>query len=196
VLRQLFRRRARAVRVCCAAVLRIREDDRIVLVESALRPGAFAPPGGVLRHSEALGPLGFDGDSDHHLRGTLPTRSIEGFVRWFESGTGREDGEQCLRRALAGVLAEFGVPGQSLSFDRLGAEVECSAVELRAFEFYDLAPGPARDRLLALAADPRVHTVLSASADEVTAGLVGPAVIAPHARYLTCDNAVAAKDSR
>jgi hypothetical protein len=201
VFRQLFRplfgsRRARAVRVCCAAVLRVREDDRIVLVESASRPGAFAPPGGVLRCSEPLGQLGFAGDNDHHLRGYLPTRSIEAFVRWFESGTGREDGEECLRRALAGVLAEFGVPGQNLSFDRLGAEIECSAVELRGFEFYDLAPGPARDRLLALAADPRVHTVFSASSAQVAAGRVGTAVIAPHARYLTCDNTVVAKNSR
>ncbi|WP_345033200.1 hypothetical protein [Kutzneria kofuensis] len=40
-----WQRRARPVRVCCAAVLRVREDDRIVLVESKTRPGAFAPPG-------------------------------------------------------------------------------------------------------------------------------------------------------
>ncbi|HTI20078.1 MAG TPA: hypothetical protein VL652_03750 [Kutzneria sp.] len=183
---QLFRsRRPQELRVCCAAVLRVREDDRIVLVESAARPGAFAPPGGVLRLSEPLAHLGFAADDDHHLRGSLPTRSIEGFVRWFESGTGREDGEECLRRALAGVLAEFGVPGQNLSFDRLLTQVECSAVELRGFEFYDLAPGPARDRLLALAADSRVHALLSATAAQVAAGRVGTAVIAPHTRYLT-----------
>jgi len=185
---RLFRaRRAQTVRVCCAAVLRVAEDDRIVLVESALRPGAFAPPGAVLRLAEPLGELDFASDDDHHLRGSLSTRSIEGFVRWFESGTGREDGEECLRRALAGVLAEFGVPGQNLSFARLGVEAECSAVELRGFEFYELAPGPARDRLLVLAADPRVHAVVSATAAQVTAGRVGPAVIAPHARYLTCE---------
>jgi hypothetical protein len=185
---QLFRsRRPRAVRVCCAAVLRVWEDDRIVLVESGSLPGAFTPPGGVLRLSEPLAHLGFAADDDHHLRGSLSTRAIEGFVRWFESGTGREDGEECLRRALAGVLAEFGVPGQNLSFARLGIEVERSPVELRGFEFFDLAPGPARDRLLALAADSRVHSVLSATATEVAAGRIGNAVIAPHARYLTSE---------
>ncbi|GAA3438255.1 hypothetical protein GCM10018954_078710 [Kutzneria kofuensis] len=127
--------------------------------------------------------MGFAGDNDHHLRGSLPTRSVEGFVRWFSSGAYREDGEECLRRVLAEVLAELGVPGQNLSFDRLRTEVECSTLELRGFEFYDLV-SPVRDRLLALAADPRVHTVLSASAQEVARGRVGTALVAPHAAHL------------
>lgn len=189
-----WKRRPRPVRVNCAAVLRIREDDRIVLVESASRPGAFAPPGAVLRYTEPLGRLGFDADDDHHLRGTLPISSIEGFVRWFESGTGREDGEECLRRALAEVLAEFGVPGQNLSFDRLRPKIEFSGAELRCFEFYDLV-SPVPDRLLALAADRRVHAVAAVGPVEVAAGRVGSALIAPHTRYLTCDNTMSAKNS-
>ncbi|QUQ62843.1 SMODS-associated NUDIX domain-containing protein [Kutzneria sp. CA-103260] len=188
-----WQRRARPVRVCFAAVLRIRPeqtegDDRIVLVESHSRPGAFAPPGGVFRHDgpEALRRLGFAGDHDHHLRGFLPARSIDGFVRWFDSGAGREDGAACLRRSMAEVLAEFGVPGQNLSFDRMSTEIECSGQELRGFEFHDLVgTSPARDRILALAEDSRVHTVLSATAEDVANGHVGAAVIAPHTAYLT-----------
>lgn len=185
-----WRRRARPVRVCCAAVLRIRDDDRIVLFESRTRLGAFAPPGGVIRYdgpaSDTLGRLGFDCDHEHHLRGTLPTRAIEGFVRWFASGADREDGAACLRRSLVEVLAEFGVPGQNLSFDRFRTEIECSGPELRGFEFYDLVgESSARDRILSLATDPRVHMITSVTAEDVARGHVGAAVIAPHTAHLT-----------
>lgn len=180
----MFRqRRVRSVRVCFAAVLRIRDDDRIVLVESRSRPGAFAPPGGVFGYRrpalDVLGRLGFSSEHGHHLRGSLPTRSVDGFVRWFASGEHREDGPACLRRSLA----EY---GQNLSFDRLGTEVECSAVELRGFEFYDLTgPDQARDRIVALARDSRVHGVMSVTPEEIAAGRVGAAVIAPHTAHLT-----------
>ncbi len=184
-----WQRHVRPVRVCFAAVLRIQDsDDQIVLVESRSRPGAFAPPGGVLRHEEPdeLQRLGFAGDYDGHLRGFLPARSIDGFVRWFDGGSGREGGEACLRRSMAEVLAEFGVPGQQLSFARLSTEIECSGQELRGFEFYDLVgASPARDRILALAKDSRVHCALSVTARDVARGQVGEAVIAPHAAYLT-----------
>jgi len=183
-----WQRRARSVRVSFAAVLRILDNDRIVLVESRSRPGAFAPPGGVLRHDgpDELPRLGFAGDHEDHLRGFLPARSIDGFVRWFDSGAGREEGVACLRRSVAEVLADFGVAGQNLSFDRLSTEIECSGQELRGFEFYDLVgTPPARDRILALAKDSRVHTVFTATAEDVARGHVGAAVIAPHAAYLT-----------
>ena len=202
------------VRVSFAAILRIRDDEGIALFEARSRPGAFTPPGGVFKYfgpaTEVLDRLGFRGDRwtdreadmRHDLRGELPAKSVSGFLRWFESGAYREDADECLRRELTEELTEVGFPAlaadvRHLGFAPLSTEIEGPSMvpgkpyrQLRRFEFYDLVCANhravrLRDRILALAADPRVHTVLAATAADVAHGRAGKALIAPHTAYLT-----------
>ncbi|MFI9384877.1 hypothetical protein [Kutzneria sp. NPDC052558] len=185
------------VRVSFAAMLRIRDGEGIVLFEARSRPGAFTPPGGVFRHfgpaTEVLGRLGFRSDRDD-LRGEVPARSLPELLRWFDSGAYREDAAECLRRELA----EAGFPGlapgvRHLSFARFRTEVEVldrPYRQLRQFECYDLVCADqsalrVRDRILALATDPRVHSALTATPADIAHGRAGAALIAPHAGYLT-----------
>jgi hypothetical protein len=204
----------RHVRVSFAAILRIRDDEGVVLFEARSRPGAFTPPGGVFKHygpaMDVLDRLGFRGDrwadreSDmrNDLRGLLPARSVPGFQRWFDSGAYREDADECLRRELAEELTEVGFPDlaadvRHLSFTHLRTEVEGPwdvpgkpYRQLRRLEFHDLVctgqrAVRLRDRIIALAKDPRVHTVVVATPEDVAHGRAGRALIAPHAAYLT-----------
>jgi hypothetical protein len=202
------------VRVSFAAILRIRDDDGIVLFEAGSRPGAFTPPGGVFKYfgpaADVLDRLGFrperwtDRESDmrNDLRGVLPARSVPEFLRWFDSGAYREDSTECLRRELTEELTEVGFPAlageaPNLSFAHFGTVVEgpCAVPskpyrQLRRFEFHDLVCADQqavrlRDRILELAADPHVHTVLTGSTEDITHGRAGKALVAPHAGYLT-----------
>jgi hypothetical protein len=202
------------VRVSFSAILRIRDDEGIVLFEARSRPGAFTPPGGVFKYygpaADLLEGLDFRGDrwtdreSDmrRDLRGVLPARSVPGFLRWFDSGAYREDAEECLRRELTEELTEVGFPDlaadvRHLSFAHLRTETEGPDPvpgkqyrQLRRFEFHDLVCANQRsvrlrDRIVALAADPRVHTVLAAGAEDILHGRAGRALITPHTAYLT-----------
>lgn len=202
------------VRVSFSAILRIRDDDGIVLFEARSRPGAYTPPGGVYKYfgpaTDVLDRLGFHGDrwtdreSDmrNDIRGVLPARSVPEFLRWFDSGAYREDSDECLRRELTEELTEVGFPAlaadvANLSFTHLRTEVEGPTPvagkpyrQLRRFEFHDMVCANQqavrlRDRILELAADPHVHTVLAATSADITHGRAGKALVAPHAAYLT-----------
>ena len=202
------------VRVSFAAILRIRGDNGIVLFEARSRPGAFTPPGGVFKYfgpaTDLLDRLGFladrwterESDMRNDLRGVLPARSVPEFLRWFESGAYRETAQECLQRELAEELTEVGFPGlaadvPNTGFNQLRTEVEGPSPvpgkpyrQLRRFEFHDLVCVNhrsiwLRDRILGLATDPQVRTVLAATTEDITHGRAGKVLIAPHTSYLT-----------
>src|SRR5882724_5802240 len=91
-------RRERELRVSFSALLRVRDEGRYVLFDTLSRPGLYSPPGGVFKYFEPAGPelerLGFREQwvetrrelmrSD--LRGFIPSRSMRGFRRWFDTG--------------------------------------------------------------------------------------------------------------
>lgn len=110
-----------SIRVSFAAILRIKADDRYVLLETLNRPGAFSPPGGVFKYFwpavRLLEDMGFHEDRidafaermQFDLRGILPAAARREFCRWFASRAYREDTDECLRRELAEELTECGL---------------------------------------------------------------------------------------
>ncbi|URM98733.1 hypothetical protein LUW76_32805 [Actinomadura madurae] len=210
------RRERREMRVSFAALLRIRDDDRHVLLHSPSRPGSFNPPGGVYKYFrpaarilDALGyradraaPLAEDMRSD--LRGFLPASSLGAFQRWFSTGAYREDATECLRRELAEELAESDL--HHLVPDTFGARFEhvrtvvedVSARPGRAYrqvrhlEVYEpILNGDAIARLcrslVASGMDEGVPAVICASSDQIAHGRSGAALIGGHAAYLIGD---------
>lgn len=199
------------VRVSCAALLRLRDDDQYVLVVSGSRPGFFGPLGGVFKFDEgataALDRSGFRGQrlGDRRdrvradLRGFVPARSLFGFLRWFESGSDRETATECLRRELVEELdgvAEVDADVGELRFTLLRVVVEGPRRvpgeryrQLRRLEVHDLAVDdePAarfRRLLLDLARDPAVPSLLVATPDEVAAGWAAGHPLNSHSGYL------------
>lgn len=200
---------SRRVRVSFCALLRIRDDDCFVLFHSINRPGSYGPPGGVYKYVsdgeaqlEKLGfqdepkPTGLIGLMRHDLRGFISSRSIKRFVRWFDSGAGRESATECLRRELVEELAEVNHPEliddvASLEFTPLRVaqmgphhEPGTDYLHLRRFEIYDIATANNetaarfKQRLLELAEDPTTELIVGVGARDIeygrcTAGLIG-----------------------
>jgi hypothetical protein len=206
---------ARQVRVSFCALLRIRDDDRYVLFHAINRPGSYGPPGGVYKydrdgeaHLESLGfqdepkPAGRLADMRHDLRGFINSRSTRAFLRWFDSGAGRESATECLRRELAEELAEVNHPElipevATLEFTPVRVirqsphpEPGSDHLHLRRFEIYDIAvsDNPAathfKHRLLQLAEDPTSPLILAASARDIEYGRHQTKLIGGHTAYL------------
>lgn len=203
----------RTVRVSYSALLRIKDDDRYVLFGSGSRPGAFTPPGGVIKYfapaADFLEHLDFRADRwveraagmRGDLRGLLPARHVPEFRRWFASGAYRECAQECLVREMTEELAEVGFPElaayvPALRFAPLRTKIEGPTAvpgkpyaQLRRFEFYDLvcsdrAAHDLKLHLVGLADDPSVTTVLGATAEDIVHGRAGAALIAPHSAFL------------
>ena len=203
----------RPVRVSLSVLLRIRQDDRYVLVNSTSRPGAFGPPGGVIKYfppaAALLEQLGFAGEiraahvalTAGDLRGQVPARSLRAFLRWFDSNAYRETASECLHREFAEELGEAGlaelagdVPG--LRFGPVRSVVEGPHAvpgqpfrQFRKFVVQELLNADAATvrlaaRLVAAAEDPAVPTVILASRAEITHGRCGPALVSPPSAFL------------
>ena len=90
------------VRVSISVLYRIEIEGEYLLVPSARFPGRFQPVGGVLKAYGSgvseLRRLGvrdddvvpIDSVSDGDLRVRVPGRNLVGFLRWYDSGLGRE----------------------------------------------------------------------------------------------------------
>ena len=201
------------VRVSFAALLRVKDDDAYLLVNSTTRPGFHGPPGGVFKYhdsaDDALDHLGFreqrlESHREHmreDLRGFVPARSALGFVRWFATGCDRETGPECLRRELSeeleGALGDDQLGDvRALTFKRVRTVTEGprrvprqSFRQLRRFEIYDLAvtdeaSARFRRQLIERSRDPSIPALLRASSAEIAAGWCGATPIAPQSAYL------------
>jgi 8-oxo-dGTP pyrophosphatase MutT (NUDIX family) len=201
------------VRVSFAALLRVKDDDRYVLVGSASRPGFYGPPGGVFKYrgtaEAALDEVGFVEERPesqrHHmradLRGYVPAGSLRGFVDWFTRGDDRETATECLRRELDEELgseldATLRACIESLTFVPVRSVMEGprrsrprSIRQLRRLEIYDIAvvdeaAARFRRRLIELGDDPSMPSLVCASNGEITTGWSRGSPVNSHAAYL------------
>jgi hypothetical protein len=201
------------VRVSLSVLLRIRDGDRYVLFRSNTRPGAFGPPGGVIKYYppavRVLDQLGFNAERratredvmKSDIRGLLPARSLGRFLRWFHTGAYREDAMECLRRELVEELTEIDLRQYVPDVANLTADHVRTVIEgpepvtgqdyrqYRRFEIYDLRTTDATalrlaDHLIDAGSSATMPTVLCASREDIAYGRLGDALIAPHAAFL------------
>jgi SMODS-associated NUDIX domain len=197
-------KRNREVRVSVAALLRVCHNGQYLLFHVPFVPNTYGPPGGVIKYQKssrpALDQLEFRDqvvpsllkDMECDLRGFVPARKLSAFVRWFESGVGRESSDDCLRRELAEELEEVGFPDavQDIGLLRFRfirtvtegptADRNTSNLLLRIIAVYELDPehpqsAKADDRLFRLGGCG--DRVLLATSAEIARGRAGNAII-------------------
>ncbi len=107
------------IRISLSALLRIKNEDKYLLIRNKLRPELFGPIGGSLKYySQAktfLDKLEFEADNfskyvdssklKRDLRGFIPAKNLFKFIAWFETRIERE--ENCLHRELKEELLEI-----------------------------------------------------------------------------------------
>ncbi|MGW2562101.1 SMODS-associated NUDIX domain-containing protein [Streptomyces sp. NPDC001514] len=201
-------------RVSVAVLLRLHDEDHYVLFGSVTRPGAFGPPGGVVKYHDSARPtlerLGFEPESRSSdamrldLRGFLPAARVLGFARWLYRGVDREAATECLRRELLEELGEVGhdelAPlAREVGFTPVRRVIDGpmkvageSYRQVRFFEVYDLVldkpdATELRTALLTLAGDPTEPQVIGASRREITRGRAELNVVLPQSAFLTGD---------
>jgi hypothetical protein len=204
----------RDVRVSMSVLLRVRDDDRYVLFHSPSRPGAYGPPGGVVKYfppaAGILETVGFtaerpgsprDGRRQYDLRGFLPASAVRDFLRWFASGAYREHPDECLRRELAEELTDVGLADMTDDLPRLTFAPVRTVTEgpdrvpgkpyaqLRRFEIYDIATADTTTlrftrRLMDAATDDDHPLVLAAGRQAIEHGREATALIGPQTSFL------------
>ncbi|MGW7369529.1 SMODS-associated NUDIX domain-containing protein [Streptomyces sp. NPDC054841] len=211
LLRLLFTPRRR-MRVSVAVLLRLHDEDHYVLFDSLTRPGAFGPPGGVVKYRDTaradLDKIGFEPESriqplmKRDLRGFLSALRVPHFARWLYREEGREPATDCLRRELGEELGEVGHPELSPLAKEVGFTLVRRLIDgplkvagesyrqIRFIEVYDLLPDrpeavELRSALLALAADPAEGRVIGASRQDIALGRAGAHMILPQSAFLT-----------
>ena len=112
--------RSRRLRVSMSQLLSIKVDDKFLLIPSAKR-GHLTPIGGVVRYfpsevSRLEGGVGFEheykkGPERYDLRGYVRGQNFHRFMRWYASGTGRE--QSALTREIEEEFIEIGIPSIS-----------------------------------------------------------------------------------
>ncbi|WP_460071347.1 SMODS-associated NUDIX domain-containing protein [Streptomyces sp. YKOK-I1] len=204
----------RSTRVSVAALLRLHDEDRYVLFDSPTRPGAFGPPGGVIKYHETgrgeLEKRGFRYEERSQavmrcdLRGFLRARRVPRFASWLHDGTGRESATDCLRRELAEESAEVGHPelaplAASVNFTRVRRVIDgplkvagAPYQQVRFLEVYDLVLDrpeavELRSSLLALAADPADRHVVAVGREGIALGREGAHMVLPQSAFLIGD---------
>ncbi|MFJ7957608.1 hypothetical protein ACIQ62_15115 [Streptomyces sp. NPDC096319] len=205
------------VRVSVAVLLRVNDEDHYVLFSSITRPGAYGPPGGVIKYHEAaknrLERLGFEpegrvrAEMRHDLRGFLSALRVLGFARWLHRGEDREAATECLRRELLEELGEVGheelLPlAREAAFRPVSRHIDGplkvpgeSYRQIRFFEVYDLvADKPEavelRATLLGLAADAEEALVIGVTRRDITRGRSRAHVVLPQSAFLSGDRRV------
>jgi 3',5'-cyclic AMP phosphodiesterase CpdA len=115
------------IRVSMAALLRLDNDNKYLLVRSNHRPELFAPFGGVFKYRleaiTSLKDIGFvsehcalnkrvdlEQDLDRDLRGYIARENLELFISWFNLQINREVSVDCLQRELCEELNQAKVP--------------------------------------------------------------------------------------
>ncbi|MCT4357703.1 hypothetical protein M5362_31865 [Streptomyces sp. Je 1-79] len=207
----------RRIRVSVAVLLRVNDEDHYVLFSSVTRPGAFGPPGGVVKYHEAAKPrlerFGFEpegrarAEMRHDLRGFLPALRVLGFARWLQRGTDREAATECLRRELVEELGEVGheelAPlAREAGFRPVGRHIDGPLKvpgetyrQIRFFEVYDLVPDKPeatelRSAVLNLAADADEPLVIGVTRRDITRGRSQAHVVLPQSAFLAGDRRV------
>jgi hypothetical protein len=163
-----MRYRNEYVRFSISALVRIRVDDRYLLVKNR-KWDKFQPVGGVLKyHIEAgivMNNCGMRPDSmfkpdevnDRDLRVQIPGEKIPDFLAWFDQRMGREESpnrEFVEELFSTGVLNpnEFGVPNFSFIRQHVNGIHTCEHLsgqpECKIAEIFELIPSPKQKELL------------------------------------------------
>jgi hypothetical protein len=197
-----------------SVLLRIRDDDRYVLFHSPSRPGAYGPPGGVIKYfppaAGILDAVGFQEERPgpprtdlirYDLRGFVPVNAVRDFQRWFATGAYREDPDECLLRELREELgdvglAELGQDARALTYALVRSVTEGPYdvpgkpySQLRQFEIYEIVMTDSTalrfaERLVDAAMSPDYPLVLSASRSDIAHGRRGTTLIGPQTSFL------------
>jgi hypothetical protein len=196
------------VRAAFAALLRIQDRGRYLLINTPLRPEEFSPFGGVHKYyreaktildelefrPQVAGPVMLN-----DLRGFLPFEFLLRLRDWFNENWGREGYVECLQRELTEECLEIGIsllPDiESLRFEHVRTVQEgpysvpaLSYSQYRHFGVYDLALGHPEEAAVLDAV--REHTkqnsnLLWATAEEIIRGrAAGRQAIGGHAAYM------------
>ena len=115
--------REERVRFAFSSLVKLKCNDRVLLVRNVHRPECFSPPGGVMKYKPAA-LSAFDSwevqfetspdpnDMINDLRGLLPKKHLPSMLIWFNSSTNHESAEDCVEREMKEELAEMGLNAQ------------------------------------------------------------------------------------
>lgn len=196
------------VRASFAALLRIQDRGRYLLINTPLRPEEFSPFGGGYKYfreakrildglefrPQVVGPI-----MQNDLRGFLPFEFLPRLRDWFGENWGREGYAECLRRELTEECLEIGISllpdFESLHFEHVRTVQEgpysvpaLGYSQYRNFGVYDLDLGHSEGAAVLDAVreqTKRNSNLLWATAEEIIRGrAAGRQAIGGHAAYL------------
>jgi hypothetical protein len=118
LLYQVFFRN-KIIRISCASLLKIEDENKFLLIRNRLRPNFYCPIGGALRYSSSatsfLKEIDFQHDGSHSqinaeklkrdLRGFIPAKNLFKFIEWYAKSKDRE--ENSLHREIAEEFTEI-----------------------------------------------------------------------------------------
>ncbi|MFF8588494.1 SMODS-associated NUDIX domain-containing protein [Streptomyces althioticus] len=201
-------------RVSVAVLLRVHEESQLVLFATPARPGAFGPPGGVVKYRETarldLERLGFEPEHRDRdvmrldLRGFISGSNVLAFARWLHREDGRETATECLRRELIEELGEIGHEelvslAEVVAFRHVRRVIDGPMKvpgetyrQLRFLDVYDLLADrreaeELRSILVSLANEPAEARVIGASPREIALGRAGTHMVLPQSAFLVSD---------
>jgi hypothetical protein len=204
------------MRISVTALLDLHDGDRWILVAMPEdRPGEYGPFGGIFKYEdsarEALAQLEFEPEAGlatrqamrrNDIRGYIPVRRLRRFLAWWNSGKGRESGEDCVRRELHEELVDASLQRLLPEASRLRLIHLRSLIEgprriptasgnywqIRLFEVYaaradEVASFEALRTLVSKSTD-APNNVISVSARDIREGRTAAGTIGGHTEYL------------
>jgi hypothetical protein len=111
--------RNKIIRISCASLLKIENENKFLLIKNKLRPNLYSPIGGANRYSTSatsfLKEIDFQHDGNHSkvkvdklkrdLRGFLPAKKLFKFIDWYSKSKDRE--ENSLHREINEEFTEI-----------------------------------------------------------------------------------------
>lgn len=111
--------RNKNIRISCASLLKVEDENRFLLIRNKLRPNLYSPIGGANRYSTTaisfLRDIEFQHDGNHSqikgdklkrdLRGFIPSKNLFKFIEWYSKNKDRE--ENSLGREIPEELTEI-----------------------------------------------------------------------------------------
>ena len=121
--------RNKTIRISCASILLLEDNNKFILIKNKLRPNLYSPIGGAIRYSTSstsfLRSIEFEQDGNHSqvsdnklkrdLRGFIPAKNLFKFIDWYSKNSDRE--ENSLYREIAEELTEISL-GKLLKFTK------------------------------------------------------------------------------
>lgn len=202
--------RWRQLRLSMAAIIRIEDNGRYLLVRNQHRPESFGPFGGVYKvyptaklvdkfeFQPQIRQPPYDKSLENDLRGMIPARNFHRFMKWFQSNIDRE--LQPISRELSEELEDVGIDITELGIERLQIQLVrrvhmniqrirgVNYLQFRHIDVYELNAADEHSKLLTAAlikAEPNNANLLLVTPGEIKRQRsANGAVIGPHTGYL------------